>query len=207
MLDRTAEQFDVTSSRLVADGGYGSAEMVGWLVDERRIEPHVKLIDEAERTDGTFSRSDFAFDPESNLYVCPGGKELKKYHRAFAKPRDGLTKDGTMIYFARKHDCEACALKPKCCPNVPARKIARSVHEAARDKARVIAKTEAYAVSRRQRKRVEMLFAHLKRILKLDRLRLRGPNGAKDEFLLAAIAQNLRKVVKLVPFPAPIFAS
>jgi hypothetical protein len=73
-----------------------------------------------------------------NLYVCPGGKELKKYHRAFAKPRDGLTKDGTMIYFARKQDCEACALKPKCCLNVPARKIARSVHEAARDKARAI---------------------------------------------------------------------
>ena len=96
-------------------------------MDERGIEPHVRLIDKAERTDGTFSRSDFAFDPESNLYVCPGGKELRKYHRAFAKPRDGLTKDGTMIYFARKQDCEACALKPKCCPNVPARKIARSV--------------------------------------------------------------------------------
>jgi hypothetical protein len=54
--------FDVTPSRLVAEGGYGSAEMIGWLVDERRIEPHVKLIDKAERTDGTFSRSDFAFD-------------------------------------------------------------------------------------------------------------------------------------------------
>ena len=74
MLDRTAEQFDVTPSRLVADGGYGSAEMVKWLVDERGIEPHVNLIDKAERTDGTLSRSDFAFDP-----VCPGGKELKKY--------------------------------------------------------------------------------------------------------------------------------
>ena len=112
--------------------------MVAWLVDERGIEPHVNLVDKTERTDGTLSRSDFAFDPERNLYVCPGGKELKKYHRAFAKPRDGLTNDRTMIYFARKQDCEACALKPKCCPNVPARKIARSVHEAARDKARAI---------------------------------------------------------------------
>jgi Transposase DDE domain len=112
-----------------------------------------------------------------------------------------------MIYFARKHDCEAWALKPKCCPNGPARKIARSVHEAARDKARAIAKTEAYAVSCRERKKVEMLFAHLKRILRLDRLRLRGPSGAKDEFLLAATAQNLRKLAKLIPFPAPIFAT
>jgi hypothetical protein len=61
MLDRTAEQFDLTPSRLVADGGYGPADMVGWLVDERGIEPHVKLIDKAERTDGTFFRSDFDY--------------------------------------------------------------------------------------------------------------------------------------------------
>jgi Transposase DDE domain len=112
-----------------------------------------------------------------------------------------------MIYSARKHDCEACPLKPKCCPNTPARKIARSVHEAARDKSRGIAKTDAYVVSRRQRKKVEMLLAHLKCILRLDRLRLRGPSGAKDEFLLTATAQNLRKLAKLIPIPTPIFAT
>ena len=85
----------------------------------------MKLIDKAERTDGTFSRSDFAFDPERNLYGCPGGQELRKYHRAFAKPRDGVTKACAMIYFARKQDCEACVLKSKCCPNVPVRTIGR----------------------------------------------------------------------------------
>jgi DDE family transposase len=90
---------------------------------------------------------------------------------------------------------------------MPARKIPRSIHEAARDKARAIAKTEAYVVSRRERKKVEMLFAHLKRILGLGKLRLRGPSGAKDEFLLAATAQNLRKLAKLIPLPAPIFAT
>ena len=105
----------------------------------------------SERTDGTFSRSDFAFDPQGNLYVCPAGKELKKYHRSFPKPRDGVTKDGTKIYFARKQDCHACTLKSQCCPNVSAAR-SRSVHEAACDKARAIAKTEAYAVSRRERK-------------------------------------------------------
>jgi hypothetical protein len=78
-------------------------------------------------------------------------------------------------------------------------KVPRSVHEAARDKARAIAKTEAYVVSCRERKKVEMLFAHLKRILRLDRLRLRGPNGARDEFLLAATAQNLRKFGQAYP--------
>ena len=71
------------------------------------------------------------------------------------------------------------------------RKVPRSVHEAARDKARAINKTEAYVVSCRERKKVEMLFAHLKRILRLDRLRLRGPNGARDEFLLAATAHKV----------------
>jgi hypothetical protein len=118
-----------------------------------------------------------------------------------------VLKDGRIGYRAIQSDCNACALKPRCCPNMPARKIDRSIHEAARNKARAIAKTEAYAVSRRERKKVEMLFAHLKRILWLGKLRIRGPSGAKDEFLLAAPAQNLRKLAKLIPFPAPIFAT
>jgi hypothetical protein len=63
--------------------------------------------------------------------------------------------------------------------------------------------TDAYVTSRRERKKVEMLFAHIKRILKLDRLRLRGPSGARDEFHLAATAQNLRKMAMLIPMPAP----
>jgi hypothetical protein len=91
-------------------------------------------------------------------------------------------------------------MKARCCPNTPRRKIARSVHESARDVARDIAKTDAYQQSRKDRKKVEMLFAHLKRILKLRRLRLRGLSGARDEFLLAAAAQNLRRMAKcLVP--------
>src|SRR6267154_275375 len=107
---------------------------------------------------------------------------------------------------ASKLDAEGRLLEPRCCPNAPARKILRSVHEGARDVARDIAATEAYVTSRRERKKVEMLFAHLKRILKLDRLRLRGPNGARDEFHLAATAQNLRKLAMLIPMPTPISA-
>jgi predicted nucleic acid-binding protein len=108
-----------------------------------------------------------------------------------------------MRYRATKHDCGVCALKPRCCPNRPARKLLRSIHEGARDMARDIARTEDYAASRRQRKKVEMLFAHLERVLRLDRLRLRGPLGARDEFHLAAAAQNLRKLAKLIPLPTP----
>ena len=98
-------------------------------------------------------------------------------------------------------------LKPRCCPKEPARKVPRSIHEGARDLARAIAQTDAYRSSRRQRKKVEMLFAHLKRILRLDRLRLRGPCGARDEFLLAATAQNLRKLAKLITPPTPLPAT
>jgi hypothetical protein len=137
----------------------------------------------------------------------PEGKELKRYRRAFSTPRDGVRKDGTIGYRASTFDCEACPLKSKCSPNTVAPKIARSIYEAARDKARAIAKTAAYIVSRGERRKVEIVFAHLKRILKLDRLRLRGPNGAKDEFPLAATAQTLRKLAKLVPFSAPTFAA
>jgi hypothetical protein len=120
------------------------------------------------------------------------------YRRAFAAPRDGVMRDGTIRYSAIKFD-EACALKPKCCPNAVAHKIARSIYEAARDKARAIAKTAAYAISCLERKKVEMLFAHLKRILRLDRLRLRGPNGAKDGFLLAATALNFAEIGEARP--------
>ena len=108
-----------------------------------------------------------------------------------------------MRYRATKHDCGPCPLKERCCSNHPARKVLRSVHEGARDLARDIAQTDAYVVSRRERKKVEMLFAHLKRILRLDRLRLRGPCGARDEFHLAAAAQNLRKLAKLIPTATP----
>jgi hypothetical protein len=108
----------------------------------------------------------------------------------------------TLLYRASKVDCDACALKPRCCPKEAARKVPRSIHEGARDMARTIAKSREGRVSRRLRKKVEMLFAHLKRILKLDRLRLRGPKGARDEFLLAATAQNLRKLARLIPIPS-----
>jgi hypothetical protein len=90
-------------------------------------------------------------------------------------------------------DCDLCLLKPRCCPKDPSRKIPRDIHEHARDVARSLADTEAFEQSRRERKKIEMRFAHLKRILKLGRLRLRGPCGAQDEFVLAAIAQNLRR--------------
>jgi IS5 family transposase len=206
MIDRAQDCFGFYPERLAADAAYGSAEMLGWLVHERGIEPHIPVFDKSQRTDGTFSRSEFAYDHKRDLYTCPGGKELRQYRRQFEVPRTGVDSEGLMRYRASKLDCDGCSLKPRCCPKAPARKVLRSIHEGARDMARDIAATDAYVTSRRERKKIEMLFAHLKRILKLDRLRLRGPNGARDEFHLAATAQNLRKLAKLIPMPAPVLA-
>jgi transposase len=196
MIERTARNFTLHPTRLLGDSAYGSAEMLGWLVDEQGIEPHVTVFDKSARKDGTFSREDFHYDQANDVYVCPGSKTLTT---TGTRVNDGET----LLYRASKADCDACALRLRCCPNTPARKVPRSIHEHARDMAREIAKSWQGRTSRRLRKKVEMLFAHLKRILKLDRLRLRGPNGAHDEFLLAATAQNLRKLAKLIPVPDP----
>jgi hypothetical protein len=118
-----------------------------------------------------------------------------------------VVNDNQLLYRASKYDRDVCRLKPRCCPKEPARKVPRSIHEGARDMTRDIAQTDAYCTSRRQRKKVEMLFAHLKRILRLDRLRLRGPCGAHDEFLLAGTAQNRRKLAKLITPPTPLPAT
>ena len=196
MIDRTEECFDIKPDRLAADTAYGSAANLNWLVNDKKIAPHIPVIDKSKREDGSLSRDDFTFDKERNVYVCPEGKVLTT--------TGAIGNDHTLRYLALKRDCEACPLKPRCCPKTPSRKITRDVHEDARDVARALAKTEAFEQSRRDRKRVEMLFAHLKRILRLGRLRLRGPRGAQDEFTLAAIAQNLRRLGKFIGRPPPI---
>lgn len=197
MLDRVAARDGIKPQRLSGDTAYGSAEMLNGLVNERGIEPHIPLFDKSARADGLYERTDVTCDPEQDRYICPAGKDLVQYRVAGRLAKAKPPKDGRYKYRSRKTDCDVCLLKSSCCPNLPQRRIQRSVHAEARDVARRIIASDAYLVSRCERKKVEMLFAHLKRILKLDRLRLRGPNGAKDEFLLAATAQNLRKLAKL----------
>jgi transposase len=195
MIERAEQRFALKPKHLIGDMAYGAAPMLGWLVRDKQIAPHIPVWDKSEREDGTFGRSDFIFDAAQNRYECPAGKLLKPSWR--------VRKKNPFNYRASQHDCLPCPLKAKCCPNTPNRKITRSPHEPARDVARAIAKTDAYRQSRKDRKKVEMLFAHLKRILRLDRLRLRGPNGANDEFLLAATAQNLRRMAKWLTWLRP----
>lgn len=198
MVDRVERQFKLKPRRLVGDTAYGTAPMLGWMVDQKHIEPHVPVWDKTARNDDTFPSSVFKWDSQAEIYVCPTGRELRSEWRSFKSERSHVTGADTIIYRASRSDCKECRLKERCCPNTPVRKIARSVHEAARDVARGIATTSAFRQSWCDRKKVEMLFAHLKRILKLDRLRLRGLSGAHDEFLLAATAQNLRRLAKWV---------
>src|SRR5712691_10666505 len=195
MIERTEERFGLKPERLAADTAYGAAPMLNWLVEEKGIAPHIPVNDRSQRDDGTFSRSDFQYEPTSDLYQCPGGKQLRT--------SGTVHNDKTLLYRASRRDCGICPLKPQCCPKEPSRKIPRDIHECARDVALSFARTEGFEQSRRERKKIEMRFAHLKRILRLDRLRLRGPRGAQDEFVLAAIAQNLRRLAALVARPPP----
>lgn len=188
MLNRVEERLMLKPERFIGDTAYGTGPMLNWLVEEKAIPPYVPVWDKSERTDGSFSRSDFTWDEQADEYRCPHGKSLRTTGR--------ITVDNTRLYRTSNYDCMNCPDKYRCCPNTPFRKIARSVYEAAREVARSLSKTTEYQQSRKDRKKVEMLFAHLKRILKLDRLRLRGLSGAHDEFLLAATAQNLRRMAK-----------
>jgi len=198
MVDRVRCRFDLQPRRLAGDTVYGAVRLLKWLVD-RKITPHIPVWDKSARSDGTFSRADFVFDQERNIYVCPGGAELTS---------TGNIDQGHIVYYrASKNDCSICSLKPKCTTAV-VRKITRDLNEDVRDRVRALASTEAFQQSRRERKKVEMRFAHMKRILKLDRLRLRGLSGARDEVLLTATAQNLRRLVRfLCRAPPPVAAA
>jgi transposase len=195
MIERTKERFALKPKQLAGDVAYGTGEMLGWLV-KRKIDPHIPVWDKGRRKDGTFSRGDFIYDTQRDLYLCPGGKSLNTTGRRHA--------DNIYRYIASKYDCEACALKPKCCPNTPARRVPREPNEAARDYTRALMETEAYAVSSGERKKIETLFGEAKHILSMVRLRLRGLTGARDEFLLTATVQNLKRLANHATRPPPL---
>ena len=199
MIERTELRFDLKPDHIAGDVAYGTGEMLGWLV-KRKIDPHVPVWDQSEVVaEGKFVRADFDYDKERDLYICPGGKELKT---------SGTVHDGTTLkYIAKRSDCGQCPLKPKCTTGRE-RRISRDVNQEARDHTRALMETDAYKNSRSQRKKIERLFGEAKHIHALVRLRLRGLSGAKDEFLLTATVQNLKRLAKhaIRPPPRPMFA-
>jgi transposase len=193
-LERTQGCFGLNPRRLAADAAYGSGLMIGWLM-RHGITPHIPLLDREHQTNGFFTRADFTFDPQANVFTCPGNKPLRS---------TGLVRDdGTVPYWASTKDCRACVLKPRCTKGEK-RIVTRNLFEAERENVRALRGTEAFERSARERRKVEMAFAHLKRNLGFRRLRLRGITGAKDEFLLAATVQNLRKLARSLTHRPPI---
>jgi hypothetical protein len=162
-------------SQVICDGEAEvdrTAANLAWLVKEASDRTAHPAIRQVNRTDGTFSRSDFVFEAERNHYTCPQGKLLCS---SGEPTRRRITKDRTRLYRSSKSDCQGCTFKAKCCPNTSQRKVPRDLDEDARDVTRLLANTPAHERLRHRRKKVEMLFAHLKRILRLDRFRLKGP--------------------------------
>jgi transposase len=183
MIERTEQRFGLKPERLAADTAYGTGKFLGWLIGAG-IRPQIPVWDKSQRDDGTFSRPDFTFDQERDVYVCPAGNLLTTTGSVGA--------DHVLRYLALKRDCGPCPLKPRCCPKTPSRKVTRDVNEDARDQARALMGTPEFDRSRDERKKVEMRFAHLKTHHRFERMRLRGLSGARDEFHLAAIVQNLK---------------
>src|SRR5207248_2342792 len=118
MIERTQERFDIKPERLAGDTAYGSGANLNWLVKDKDIAPHIPVIDKSKREDGTFSREDFTFDKDRNVYICPANKILTTTGK--------VVNDGeTLLYRAKARDCRGCLLKAQCCPKASVRKIPR----------------------------------------------------------------------------------
>lgn len=193
MIDRTETAFSLKPKRLTADTAYGTGKLLAWLLD-KDITPHIPVWERYERTDGMFSRRDFTYDAARDCYICPDGRPL----RTSGTVHDGRVRN----YLSQPADCRVCKLKPRC-TRAPFRKIARDINEEARDHVRALKATPEFEQSSDARKKVEMRFAHLKVHHRFERMRLRGLTGARDEFHLAAIAQNLKTLANHLWRPPP----
>ncbi|MEM8760128.1 MAG: IS1182 family transposase [Pseudomonadota bacterium] len=188
MIERS-RSIGFTPASLAADKSYGTGPFLAWL-EGRRITQLIPVLDRSRQTDGKLTRDAFAYDPERDTYTCPEGHVLSL--------RSVNEETRVKRYLPPTGTCRACPIRAQC-TDTGARSVVRLMDEEVREKVRALAETPAYIAARRRRKKVEMLFAHLKRHLSLTRLRLRGLSGATEEFLLAATAQNLKRLAKLAP--------
>jgi transposase len=189
MLGRVEQRHGLRPERLAADKAYGTGPFLGWL-SERKITPHIPVLDRQQQTPGLLPREAFTFDAERNCFVCPEGKLLKHRH---ARETTRIH-----IYRATASDCKGCSLRQQCTRGAK-RTLSVPFDEAVRQEVRALQNTPAFQQSRRARKKVEMLFAHMKQHFGFSRLKLRGLAGAAEEFLLMATVQNLRRLLKLRP--------
>ena len=192
MLTRfTAWQGRVPDS-VAADTTYGNGEFLQWLAD-RGITPYMRTRDSIHRKNSPFYGPErFTYQPESNSYRCPAGEQLNYGGRS--------QRNRTYVYIGTRKRCGACAQRPQC-TSAAFRCLAIHMEEPARQRARELAKTPEFAHAQRQRKKVEALFAELKNQIGLRRLRLRRINFVRQQFFLAAAAQNIKRLVRFLSQP------
>jgi len=194
MIDRFARWQGREPVSVAADATYGNGEFVQWLI-EREITPYMRTRDSVHRKNSPFyGPQRFTYQPESNSYLCPAGQQLNYV---------GLNvRNRTHAYIGNRKRCGTCPLKAQCTGG-QYKYLAIHMHESARQHARAMAETPAFAQAQKQRKKVEALFAELKNQIGLRRLRLRRLKFVREQFFLAAAAQNIKRLVRFLSSPAP----
>jgi transposase len=192
MLTRFTQWQGREPESVAADTTYGNGEFLQWLAD-RSITPYMRTRDSIHRKNSPFFGPDrFTYQPQSNSYRCPAGQQLNYGGRSM--------RNRTYAYIGTRKRCGACALKAQCTSGV-FRFLAIHMDEPARQRARELANTPAFAHAQRQRKKVEALFAELKNQIGLRRLRLRRLRFVREQFFLAAAAQNIKRLVRFLSQP------
>jgi len=188
MLARVKEQFDICAEGVGADKAYGSGEFLAWLL-ERSIQPYIPVIDRRHQTHQHFTRDQFQYDQVENVFRCPQGQTLR--YRGMDRQAQGY------LYQTAESQCRGCPIKKRCTGG-STRRIFVHWHEPARQTARELAQTPAYARSKRERNKIEALFSELKLRVGLRRVRLRRLWNVSEQFYLAATAQNLKRLVRFL---------
>ena len=187
MVERV-EKLGLKPESLGADKAYGSGEFLAWLL-ARGVQPHIPVIDRRHQTGGHFTRDQFRYDSTENVYYCPEGKPLR--YRGQHRTERGSS------YCSTAAQCQGCPQKMRCSPTAYRTLFIHS-DEPARQVARALAGTPAYERSRRARYKIEALFAELKQRMSMQRVRLRRLWNVSEQFLLAATAQNLKRLVRFL---------
>ena len=192
MIARFAQWQGRTPVSVAADTTYGNGEFLQWLL-ERDITPYMRTRDSVHRKKSPFYGPErFTYLPESNSYRCPAGQPLN-YGGRNARNR-------THAYIGTRKRCGACSQKAQCTSGA-FRCLAIHMDEPARQRARELANTPQFANAQRERKKVEALFAELKNQIGLRRLRLRRLKFVREQFFLAAAAQNIKRLVRFLSQP------
>jgi hypothetical protein len=188
MIERYRERYGYLPQTLAADTTYGNGELLQWL-DDRGIEGYMRVKENPNGPTDLYGIDQFTYVPEENCYICPEGKVLKY---------TGINKrNNTHVYFSTPKRCRECSQK-SLCTRGKYRILAVHTCEEARQRARVRAETQEFAISQRARRKVEALFAELKNYIGLRRLRLRRMRFVREQFYLAATAQNLKRLVRFL---------